>query len=100
MERSKDKTPEIRFPEFKDTWQHKKLSEFLVETKKRNGDLKYGKEEVLSVSGELGIVNNLQNSYMFQLISSPKSPSYKILQILNLKSLALLQPSISNHIHP
>ncbi|MEQ6117975.1 restriction endonuclease subunit S [Reichenbachiella sp. MALMAid0571] len=56
-----NKVPTIRFPEFKDAWQHKKLSEFLKEAKKRNGDLKYGKEHVLSVSGELGIVNQIEH---------------------------------------
>lgn len=53
--------PEIRFPEFKDDWQHTKLSELLSEAKKRNEDLKYGKDEVLSVSGELGIVNQIEH---------------------------------------
>ena len=54
-------TPTIRFPEFKNEWEHKRLSEFLCESKKRNGDLKYGKDEVLSVSGELGIVNQIEH---------------------------------------
>ncbi|MEQ9438092.1 MAG: restriction endonuclease subunit S [Cyclobacteriaceae bacterium] len=61
MEKLQGKSPSIRFPEFKDAWQHKKLSEFLKEAKKRNGDLKYGKEHVLSVSGELGIVNQIEH---------------------------------------
>ncbi len=54
-------TPAIRFPEFNDEWEHKRLSELLSESKKRNGDLKYGKDEVLSVSGELGIVNQIKH---------------------------------------
>jgi len=61
MEKLQSKSPAIRFPEFKNTWQHKKLSEFLKESKKRNSDLKYGKEHVLSVSGELGIVNQIEH---------------------------------------
>jgi type I restriction enzyme S subunit len=69
MEKLKRKTrveqgrnkPSIRFPEFKDEWQHTKLSELLSEAKKRNEDLKYGKDEVLSVSGELGIVNQIEH---------------------------------------
>lgn len=60
MEKLKGKKPSIRFPEFKDDWQHTKLSELLSEAKKRNEDLKYGKDEVLSVSGELGIVNQIE----------------------------------------
>jgi type I restriction enzyme S subunit len=55
------KLPQVRFPEFKDSWQHKKLSELLSESKLRNEDLKFGKEEVLSVSGELGIVNQIEH---------------------------------------
>jgi len=61
MEKLKSKKPPIRFPEFKDNWEHTKLSELLSETKKRNEDLKYGKDEVLSVSGELGIVNQIEH---------------------------------------
>lgn len=61
MEKLKGKKPNIRFPEFKDDWQHTKLSELLSEAKKRNEDLKYGKDEVLSVSGELGIVNQIEH---------------------------------------
>ena len=53
--------PEIRFPEFKDDWEHKELNELLSESKKKNTDLKYSKEEVLSVSGELGIVNQIEH---------------------------------------
>jgi type I restriction enzyme S subunit len=53
--------PEIRFPEFKDDWEHKELNELLSESKKKNADLKYSREEVLSVSGELGIVNQIEH---------------------------------------
>jgi type I restriction enzyme S subunit len=61
MEKQQGKKPQIRFPEFKELWEHKKLSELLSEAKKRNEDLKYGKDEVLSVSGELGIVNQIEH---------------------------------------
>ncbi len=61
MEKLNGIKPSIRFPEFKDDWQHVKLSELLSESKKRNEDLKYSKEEVLSVSGELGIVNQIEH---------------------------------------
>lgn len=61
MEKLKGKRPDIRFPEFKDDWQHTKLSELLREAKKRNIDLKFDKEDVLSVSGELGIVNQIEH---------------------------------------
>ena len=61
MEKLKGKIPLVRYPEFKDVWEHKKLSDLLSESKKRNEDLKYGKDEVLSVSGELGIVNQIEH---------------------------------------
>lgn len=61
MEKLQSKAPRIRFPEFKDEWEHKRLSELLSEAKTRNGDLKYGKDEVLSVSGEMGIVNQIEH---------------------------------------
>jgi type I restriction enzyme S subunit len=61
MEKQNGKKPSIRFPEFKDAWQHRRLSELLYEAKKRNEDLKYGKDKVLSVSGELGIVNQIEH---------------------------------------
>lgn len=61
MEKQQSKKPLIRFPEFKDGWEPKRLNELLSEAKKRNEDLKYGKDEVLSVSGELGIVNQIEH---------------------------------------
>ena len=61
MEKQRGKKPLIRFPEFKEAWEHKRLNELLSEAKKRNEDLKYGKDEVLSVSGELGIVNQIEH---------------------------------------
>lgn len=61
MEKQQSKIPLIRFPAFNDAWEHKRLNELLSEAKKRNEDLKYGKDEVLSVSGELGIVNQIEH---------------------------------------
>ncbi|MFL5765945.1 MAG: hypothetical protein ACJ77K_18510 [Bacteroidia bacterium] len=61
MEKQKSKKPLIRFPEFKDGWKHVRLSELLEEAKKRNEDLKYDKNHVLSVSGEFGIVNQIKH---------------------------------------
>ena len=61
MEKLQSKIPQIRFPEFKDTWEYVRMNELLSESKKRNEDLKYDKDEVLSVSGELGIVNQIEH---------------------------------------
>lgn len=54
--------PKLRFPEFRDAdgWQRKKLSELLFETKQRNRVLHYGANDVLSVSGEYGCVNQIE----------------------------------------
>lgn len=61
MDKQKNKTPLVRFPEFKEGWEHKQLNELLTVSKAKNGDLKYGKEGVLSVSGESGIVNQIEH---------------------------------------
>lgn len=61
MEKQQTAKPVIRFPEFTDNWNNTKLSELLKEAKKRNSDLKYSKNEVLSVSGEMGIVNQIEH---------------------------------------
>ena len=54
--------PRLRFPEFlnEGEWERKKLSDLLVETKQRNRKLKYGPQDVLSVSGEYGCVNQIE----------------------------------------
>ncbi len=54
--------PKLRFPEFQEAgdWGKKLLSELLFETKHRNRDLKYGPQNVLSVSGEYGCVNQIE----------------------------------------
>lgn len=41
-------------------WELKKLSYYLTVSNKKNSKLKYGKEDVLSVSGEYGIVNQIE----------------------------------------
>lgn len=61
MEKQQTAKPVIRFPEFTDHWNNTKLSKLLKEAKKRNADLKYTKDEVLSVSGEMGIVNQIEH---------------------------------------
>ena len=61
MEKLHNKVPKVRFPEYTDTWEHRKLSDLLIESKKRNADLKFGKDGVLSVSGEMGVVNQIDH---------------------------------------
>ncbi|MCC8361609.1 restriction endonuclease subunit S [Lysobacter sp. A6] len=61
-EPKKTATPGLRFPEFRRAkpWETKKLSDLLVEQKKRNKSLKFGPQDVLSVSGEHGCVNQIE----------------------------------------
>lgn len=62
-ENKQDKRPNVpllRFPEFSEPWERKKLSCFLYENKERNKTDFFSKEDVLSVSGDLGIVNQIE----------------------------------------
>lgn len=54
--------PKLRFPEFQETtsWRIKKLNSLLFEAKHRNRSLELGREDVLSVSGEYGCVNQIE----------------------------------------
>src|ERR1044071_5451136 len=52
-------TPKIRFPEFHKEWENRRLSHLLSESKKRNFDATYTRDDVLSVSGELGVLNQI-----------------------------------------
>lgn len=52
--------PQLRFSEFDDEWEEKKLNEYLEPSKQKNLDNKYSKNDVLSVSGEFGIVNQIE----------------------------------------
>lgn len=53
--------PELRFPEFTGDWRTQRLSAVLKSKGKRNKDLRFGPEHVLSVSGELGVVNQIEH---------------------------------------
>jgi len=50
----------LRFPEFQGEWTISLLSDFLTENKERNKKGKFGKADVLSVSGDYGIVNQIE----------------------------------------
>ena len=51
--------PELRFPGFTDPWEQRKLGDYLVVSYLKNFEGKYDKEDVLSVSGDYGIVNQI-----------------------------------------
>ena len=52
----------LRFPEFREAtgWRVTKLNSLLFEAKHRNRSLELGPEDVLSVSGEHGCVNQIE----------------------------------------
>ena len=54
-----ERYPELRFPGFTDAWEQRKLNEFLSVSNLKNTDNKYNKKDVLSVSGDYGIVNQI-----------------------------------------
>lgn len=51
--------PEIRFKGFTDNWEKKKLNDCLETSTQKNNEMKFSKNDVLSVSGEVGIVNQI-----------------------------------------
>lgn len=56
----KNLKPEIRFAGFTDDWEQRKLSDFLETSLEKNLDDLYSKRDVLSVSGDYGIVNQIE----------------------------------------
>ena len=53
-------TPQIRFAGFTDAWEQRKLNKYLTVSTKKNTEDKYDKTDVLSVSGEVGVVNQIE----------------------------------------
>ena len=52
--------PEIRLDGFDGEWEINKLNKYLTVSKKKNTKQQFDKEDVLSVSGEVGIVNQIK----------------------------------------
>ena len=52
--------PNLRFPGFEGEWESRKLSTYLYENKERNRAGEFNKSDVLSVSGDCGIVNQIE----------------------------------------
>ena len=55
-----EKNPEIRFEGFTDAWEQRKLIDYLDVSNEKNKKGDYKKTDVLSVSGEVGIVNQIE----------------------------------------
>ena len=53
-------TPNIRFKGFTDYWEQRKLIDYLEVSSEKNRDNRFTKDDVLSVSGEYGIVNQIE----------------------------------------
>ena len=56
----KKQVPQIRFKGYVDAWEQRKLIEYLEVSKEKNKDEIYNKDDVLSVSGDYGIVNQIE----------------------------------------
>ena len=55
-----EKKPALRFKGFTDPWEQRKLEEYLEVSGQKNFEGVYTKEDVLSVSGDFGIVNQIE----------------------------------------
>ena len=54
-------TGKIRLPGFCDEWKQVRLRDYLTERKQRNRDNRFAKSDVLSVSRDVGIVNQIEH---------------------------------------
>ena len=52
--------PELRFEGFTDPWEQRKLGEYLCVSAETNKAYEFSREDVLSVSGEYGVVNQVE----------------------------------------
>ena len=60
MMKTNRRKPSIRFRGFTDDWEQRKLSHYLDVSTEKNVDNQYTKDDVLSVSGDYGIVNQIE----------------------------------------
>ncbi len=56
----KKNTPSIRFAGFTAAWEQRKLNEYLNVSNEKNTEDVYTKQDVLSVSGDFGVVNQIE----------------------------------------
>ena len=56
----KSDAPAIRFKGFSDAWEQRKLEDYLTVSAEKNTGNIYGRSDVLSVSGDYGIVNQIE----------------------------------------
>lgn len=68
--------PEVRFPKFEDAWEQRKLGDILHVSKEKNKNNQYLKEQVLSVSREVGTVNQIE--YQGRSFAGADISGYKV----------------------
>ncbi|WP_303815527.1 hypothetical protein [Acidaminococcus timonensis] len=56
----KQKKPALRFKGFQDDWEQRKLENYLETSIDKNFEGRYSKADVLSVSGDVGVVNQIE----------------------------------------
>lgn len=86
-------TPRIRFKGFEGEWEKKQLSDCLNISKETNADNRYSKEDVLSVSDEVGVVNQIK--YLGRSFAGKSVANYGVLktgQIVYTKSPLKAKP--------
>ncbi|MGF2190861.1 restriction endonuclease subunit S [Vagococcus fluvialis] len=71
-----ENVPEIRFPGFTEDWEQRKLGDVLTVSKEKNKSNYYSKEQVLSVSREVGTVNQIE--YQGRSFAGANISGYKI----------------------
>ncbi|MCG0586482.1 restriction endonuclease subunit S [Lactiplantibacillus plantarum] len=72
------KVPELRFAGFADDWEVRKLKDVLDISKTKNKAQQYGKVDVLSVSREVGTVNQIK--YQGRSFAGSDLSNYKVVQ--------------------
>ncbi|QGT60641.1 restriction endonuclease subunit S [Lactobacillus delbrueckii] len=72
------KAPKLRFKGFTDDWEERKLKDVLDISKTKNKAQQYGKVDVLSVSREVGTVNQIK--YQGRSFAGSDLSNYKVVQ--------------------
>ncbi|MFT9021689.1 MULTISPECIES: restriction endonuclease subunit S [Lactobacillaceae] len=78
MQTKKRKSPSLRFRGYTDDWEDRKLKDVLDISKTKNKAQQYGKVDVLSVSREVGTVNQIK--YQGRSFAGSDLSNYKVVQ--------------------
>lgn len=73
------KKPPIRFEGYTEDWEQRKLKDYLEVSREKNKDEFYDKEDVLSVSGEFGIVNQIE--YQGRSFAGTSVANYGVVEV-------------------